>query len=101
MDFRRLFHVLVVAGGSLAAGCQGGARTGPLGVAGEGGQAVADAEATPEAAAEAAAPASEAGAEAAPPASPCFCSPTRCCDQHGGGPATVQPGFECCWGTSC
>jgi len=33
--------------------------------------------------------------------SPCFCSPTKCCDSHEGAPATVQPGLYCCWSTKC
>ena len=33
--------------------------------------------------------------------SPCFCSPTRCCEAHDGGAATVQAGFFCCWSTKC
>jgi hypothetical protein len=33
--------------------------------------------------------------------SPCFCSPTKCCDLHDGGPATVQAGVYCCWSTKC
>ncbi len=31
----------------------------------------------------------------------CLCSPTKCCDLHEGAPATVTPGFVCCWATSC
>jgi hypothetical protein len=33
--------------------------------------------------------------------SPCFCSPTKCCELHDGGPATVQAGVFCCWSTKC
>jgi hypothetical protein len=36
-----------------------------------------------------------------PAGSPCFCSPTKCCDLHEGAPATVQAGVFCCWGTKC
>ena len=36
-----------------------------------------------------------------PTGSPCFCSPTKCCDLHEGAPATVQAGVFCCWSTKC
>jgi hypothetical protein len=101
MELKRLFHVLVVVGGSLGAGCDGATRTGPLTGGAGGAEAPADAEAAGDGAVDGTTPGGEAGTETGAASSLCFCSPTRCCDQHEGAPATVQAGFECCWGSSC
>ena len=127
MDLKRLFQVLVV-GGSVAAGCER-SRPGALAVAdAAGAQEVGIREsgapevpvAAEDAAADSATSEDAAGFEVAsadvggtadaatstdaadgPMGSPCFCSPTKCCDLHDGAPATVQPGLFCCWSTKC
>ena len=127
MDLKRLFHVLVIGGsvGSVATGCER-TRVGGLGVAGAEDARMPDSAAPdgPTAAEDAAlesgvpldatasdvismdvgAPADAAAptdASDGPAGSPCICSPTKCCDLHDDGPATVQPGVFCCWGTKC
>ena len=109
MNWRHFLGVMLT-GGSLAAGCDASTRSSAL--------QVADGAADVEAAAGAggagggggaggdegvggAAGAADAAANDGPQAEPCICSPTHCCDQHAGAPATVQMGFTCCWGTSC
>jgi hypothetical protein len=104
MDFTRLFHVLVLGGSVIA--CDGGTRSSSL-TAGDADGTDSTAVAETPNSVDADLPDTSVGGptEAASPeasaAGPCFCSPTRCCDQHDGSPATVQQGFVCCWGTSC
>ena len=91
MNWKHFLGVLLT-GGSLATGCGEGARSSALEVTDGAPSLGADA-------------GGDSGGDAAQsdgaPAEPCLCSPTRCCDQHAGGPATVQMGLVCCWGTSC
>lgn len=119
MNLKHLFGILVM-GGSVAAGCDGGG-TRPAKMMlrdGAGAETAFDAEGTADAGRDSEATETEVDAPAgdiggpetgapktgAPDTnmgSPCLCSPTRCCDQHEGAPATVQMGLVCCWGTSC
>ena len=113
MNWKHLLGVLLT-GGSLAAGCDGAARSSSLVVGdGAGSDVAADAREAESAIAaevdvrlvEADARGDVPGGDVVPldagPGQDCLCSPTRCCDQHAGAPATVQMGFVCCWGTSC
>ena len=82
MKLERLFHVLVVMGGATAAGgCDADAdrldRRGP-----DAGPPPPDAGPTTDA------------------ALVCFCNQELCCDRTVE-PATLVPGFECCWSTTC
>lgn len=107
MNWKHFLGVLLM-GGSMAAGCGSTARSSSLvlgdgasegqtegagGAGGAGGSPGGTGAAEP-----------DAGSDARPDGEalqPCLCSPTRCCDQHEGAPATVQMGLACCWGTSC
>lgn len=88
LRFDKLFHVLVVLG---AASCgeddtERRDRDVDAAVSSDGDAAAAtDANAsTPD------------GAEGAP----CFCNVDSCCDRTGSTPV-LQPGFTCCWSTTC
>jgi hypothetical protein len=109
MDFKRLFHILVIGGSVL--GCES-TRSGALSSS-ESDDAkvaetdrdtgVADVRADEDIGVEAGATTAPADASLRDiaQAAPCICSATHCCDQHEGGPATVIEGAFCCWGTSC
>jgi hypothetical protein len=77
MEHSKLFHVLVVGGALLGAGCE----TAPP---------VADASG----ASDAPRPDGEALVECG------FC-PNDCCVPDGAGGSQARDGFVCCWGTSC
>ena len=104
MDLKKLFHVLVVGGSVI--GCSE-SQSDPADTGAAGSSAAA---ATSHDAAAATSPNATAAIKTATPdagtddakLNPCFCNiQPICCVQHGSDPATVAPGFECCWGTKC
>ncbi len=90
MSLDKLFGVLVMGGALLAVGgCSDEDRDdgqGPLTGAPDAAPGSADATPSP-----------GDGGELAP----CFCNVDACCERDESGAGTLQPGFECCWSTTC